>query len=560
VHRARATADNRRSPRSLAETLTQRVLGGGSRARELTTPRYPVREPAIRDPSTALIWGARSGTPPRASIGCGIDSWRNAPRAACVQRPRAVRRLSLANATSLRLFVAGCRWKTSAVAGIRYARTGEGVNIAYKTDGQGPPDVVVIPGWASHVEVFTQSGFVAPVASFARLIWFDKRGTGASDAVPVDRLPTLEQRMDDVRAVLDAVGSEKAALFGVSEGGPMAILYAATYPERVTSLILYGTYASWDWETSPWRRYAATPDDFEAQLLEHWSEGYPGVEFWKPSAVGVPGAAEGFALGQQIAASPAAAAGLFRMSIATDVRAVLPTLRVPTLVAHQVGDRVCDVEGGRYLARSIPGARYVELPGNDHAMDGTDLEQFQDEVVEFLTGTRPAPHVDRALSTVLFTDIVESTGTAASMGDGRWRHVLDEHDKVVTQEVMRHRGRVVKQTGDGFLATFDGPARAVRCACAIRDAVRPLGIEIRAGIHTGEVELRADDIGGIAVHLGARVAALASANQVLVSRTVVDLVVGSGIRFENFGEHKLKGVPGDWLLYLADANDRHTET
>jgi class 3 adenylate cyclase len=435
-------------------------------------------------------------------------------------------------------------------SGISYARTGDGVHIAYRTEGEGALDVVVIPGWASHVDEFSVREMLHDVASFGRLIWFDKRGTGASDPVPVDRLPSLEQRMDDVRAVLDAVGSERAAVFGASEGGAMAMLYAATYPDRVTALILYGTFAFWDWESSPWRRYAETPDAFEELLREHWADGYPGPEFWAPSVAGVDGVAETIAHAFQMSASPAAAAALFRMSIQTDVRSVLGSLRVPTLVLHQVGDRVCEVEQGRYIARSIPGARYVELPGVDHALvQPREIELLSDAVVEFLTGTRPTPHEARALATVLFTDIVDSTKSAVALGDQQWRKVLDAHDALVKREVARHRGDVIKHTGDGVLATFDGPARAVRCACAIQAGVGALGVKVRAGIHTGEVELRDGDIGGVAVHIGARVAALADEAQVLVSRTVVDLVVGSGLEFADAGEHELKGVPGRWQLY-----------
>jgi class 3 adenylate cyclase/alpha-beta hydrolase superfamily lysophospholipase len=438
----------------------------------------------------------------------------------------------------------------------RYAKSGD-LHIAYQVVGEGPLDLVLVHGWVSHIEhAWDYPPFahcLMRLASFARLIHFDKRGTGLSDRVA--ELPSLEQRMDDLRAVMDAAGSEQAVLFGYSEGGPMAALFAATYPGRTAALIMYASYArrvrapDYPWGPTPEERLA------ELDSIEQWW-GRPGgqVATRAPSHADDPRYREWFATYLRRSASPGAALALARMNLEIDVRPVLPAIRVPTLILHRVGERELPVAGARYLATWIPGARYVELPGDDHSLWAGDSDAIIDEVEEFVTGVRPAPEPDRVLATVLFTDIVGSTQRAAALGDRRWRELLDAHHAAVRRELARFRGREVKTTGDGFLAAFDGPARAVRCAAAIRDAVRQLGIEIRAGLHTGEVELLGDDVGGIAVHIGARVAAEAGPGEVLVSSTVKDLVAGSGLEFDDRGARALKGVPGEWRLFAVVPN------
>jgi class 3 adenylate cyclase len=411
------------------------------------------------------------------------------------------------------------------------------------------------PPFVSHVEHYWEdplvSRFLGRLASFSRLILFDKRGTGLSDRVPPDRLPTLEQRMDDVRAVLDAAGSARAALFGPSEGGPMSALFAATYPQRTSALVLYGTFASTIRDAAyPW---AMDPEErrkvIEA-IPDHWGQGTY-ADLLAPSLAGDERFRSWWARLERLGASPGAAMALRRMNGQIDVRSTLSAIRVPTLVLHRTGDLDTSIEEGRYLAAHIPGARFVDLPGADHLPWAGDQDVLLDEVEEFLTGTRPAAEPDRVLATVLFTDIVASTERAAELGDRRWRDLLFSHHAIVRRELERFRGRQVKTVGDGVLATFDGPARAVRCACAIRDGVRGLGLSLRAGLHTGECELIGDDVGGIAVHIGARVAATARSGEVLVSSTVKDLVVGSGIAFADRGSHRLKGVPGSWRLFAV---------
>lgn len=436
----------------------------------------------------------------------------------------------------------------------RYARSGD-VNLAYQVVGEGPFDLIWVPGWISNVEesweVPEYAHFLRRLASFARLIVFDKRGTGLSDRVSNDRLPTLEQRMDDVRAVLEAAGSEHAAVFGASEGGNMSVLFAATYPEWVRALVLAGVYAKRLW--SPDYPWAPTPEqrEREHELLEREWAGKMDVSVLAPSAVDDPALMRRIATFFRRSASPGAAVALNRMNTAIDTRAVLPTITVPTLVLQRRGDRDVNVEEGRWIARRIPGARYVELPGDDHLVWIGDTDALLDEVEAFLTGVRRGPEPDRVLATVLFTDIVGSTKLAAELGDRRWRDLLEAHHAAVRRELERFRGREVDTAGDGFLATFDGPARAVRCACAIRDVVTPLGLELRAGVHTGECELVGGKVGGIAVHIGARVAAAAATGEVLVSSTVRDLVAGSGLEFEDRGVRELKGVPGEWRLYAV---------
>jgi pimeloyl-ACP methyl ester carboxylesterase len=448
-------------------------------------------------------------------------------------------------------------WEEVWMAGMepetRYARS-EDLHIAYQVVGQGPSDLVLVPPFVSHVELYWEeplvNRFLTRLASFSRLILFDKRGTGLSDRVPPDRLPTLEQRMDDVRAVMDAAGSERAALFGPSEGGPMSALFAATYPGRTSALILYGTLASTIRDASyPWPMDPTERRTVIEAIPQHWGRG-TSVDLLAPSLAGDERFRRWWARLERLGASPGAAMALRRMNGQIDIRDTLPVIRVPTLVLHRTDDLDTSIEEGRYLAAHIPGARFVELPGADH-LPWADQDAILDEVEEFLTGVRPVPEPDRVLATVLFTDIVGSTEHAAELGDRRWGDVLVSHHAIVRRQLDRFRGREVKTVGDGFLATFDGPARAVRCACAIRDGVRSVGVSIRAGLHTGECEFVGDDVRGIAVHIGARVAAKAQSDEVLVSSTVKDLVVGSGIEFEDRGVHRLRGVPGDWRLYTV---------
>ncbi len=437
----------------------------------------------------------------------------------------------------------------------RYAKSGD-VNIAYQVVGSGPLDLVLVPGWVSHVEwCWEEPGlarFIRSLASFSRLIHFDKRGTGLSDRVANNALPTLEERMDDLRAVMDEVKSTEAALFGISEGGPMCALFAATYPERTTALVTYGGYAKWIRETDyPW---ALTREEHE-NALEMFSKkwGKPvGLRVFAPSVADDERFRSWFAKALRLGASPGAATALYRMNMEVDIRHLLPTIRVPTLILHRTDDKLVDVGASRYMAKSIPDAKYVELQGIDHLAWVGDVGSLVGEIQEFLTGVRQRYDTDRVLATVMFTDVVGSTEHAAALGDRAWRDLLESYHACVRQELNRFRGREVDTTGDGFLASFDGPARGVRCACAIRDAVKTLGINIRAGLHTGECEVMGEKIGGIAVHLGARVAAKARSGEVLVSNTVKDLVAGSGLRFTDRGVHTLKGIPGEWRLFSAE--------
>ena len=438
----------------------------------------------------------------------------------------------------------------------RYARSGD-VNIAYQVIGEGPFDLVYVPGWVTNLEYGWESPLVARyyqrLASFSRLILFDKRGTGLSDRVPNTELPTLEQRMDDVRAVMDAVGSERAAVMGHSEGGNMCVLFAATYPDRTIALVTFGIYVKRI--PSPEYPWAPTPEERQRwlrRLEEEWG-GVVDLEDLAPSLALDPGFREWWSTYLRLSASPSAAVALGRMNTQIDVTAILPSVRVPTLVLHRVGDRDIRVEEARYIAEHIPGARLVELPGDDHLPWTPDMDVALDEVEGFLTGSIRPPEPDRVLATVLFTDIVDSTARAAHLGDRRWRETLQAHQGVVRRELERFRGREIKTTGDGFLATFDGPARAIRCAFAIRDAAHRAGLEVRAGLHTGECETMPDDIGGIAVHIASRVVTEADRGEVLVSRTVKDLVAGSGIEFEDRGSRSLKGLDAEWQLFAAVA-------
>jgi class 3 adenylate cyclase len=437
----------------------------------------------------------------------------------------------------------------------RYARTADGVSIAYQVVGRGPRDLVWVPGWVSHLEAAweepTMARFFERLATFSRLILFDKRGTGLSDRVPEKELPTLETRMDDMRSVCDAVGSEQAALLGVSEGAPLCVLFAATYPERTTGVILFGGYARrMQAPDYPWGASADAHAAFMEEMARDWG-GPVGLEMRAPSRANDPRFRDAWARYLRLGASPAAVLALSRMNAEIDVRSILPTVHASTLVLHRTGDRAISVEAGRHLAQGIADASFVELPGDDHLPWVGDADAVLGEIEHFLTGAQPRPEAHRVLATVLFTDIVGSTEQLSGFGDARWKETLAAHDDRAKAQIERHHGTYVNSTGDGFLATFDGPARAVRCAQAIADAVRPLGLEIRAGCHTGEIEIGDGTVAGIAVHIGARVAALAGAGQVLVSSTVKDLVAGSGLAFEDAGEHELKGVPGRWHLYAV---------
>ncbi len=438
----------------------------------------------------------------------------------------------------------------------RYAHVDD-LNIAFQVVGDGPFDLVYVPGWVSNLDLMwddpSYTHFLERLASFSRLILFDKRGTGLSDPVPFDELPTLEQRMEDVRAVMDAAGSERAALLGHSEGGNMSVLFAASHPARTLSLVLVGCYAkrvfSEDYPWAPtWEERLAEIEDVERT----W--GAPSLAAGlAPSRRDDPAFVSWMSRYLRASASPKAAAALLRMNSMVDVRAVLPTIRVPALLVYRTDDPDVSVAEGRYIASRIPGSRLVELPGVDHLMWTGEADAILDEVEAFLTGVRRGPEPDRVLTTVMFTDVVDSTRVAAELGDRAWRERLERHHAVVRRELERWRGREVDTAGDGFLATFDGPARAVRCAQAAALAVHDTGLRIRAGIHTGEVEVVGDAVRGIAVHIGARIAALAGPDDVLVSRTVVDLVSGSGLGFDDRGEHELKGVPGSWQVYAARA-------
>jgi class 3 adenylate cyclase len=403
-------------------------------------------------------------------------------------------------------------------------------------------------------EVQLLARFLRRLAGFSRLIRLDLRGTGLSDPVSPKDWPTLEQRAEDMLAVLDAVGSERTALLGGLQGGQMMIFFAATYPGRTSALLLAGTTARYAWAPDyPWGLEADEQASRTARAEEGWEGGAGIVHMLAPSLADDPDFVSSWYRLYRQSSSPGASLANTRLMFDTDLRSLLPTVRVPTLVLCRSGDQTAGPDHARYLADHIPGAKLVELPGEDNLMYVGDGDALADEVEEFLTGARHVPETDRVLATVLFTDIVGSTERAAELGDRRWRDLLDAHDRAVRRQLERFRGKEVSTRGDDFLATFDGPGRAIECACAIRDAVRALGIEVRAGLHTGEIEVRGDDVAGMAVHIGARVSALAGPGEVLVSSTVKDLVAGSGIDFEDRGEHELKGVPGSWHLYSVNA-------
>jgi class 3 adenylate cyclase len=437
---------------------------------------------------------------------------------------------------------------------VRYTDS-SGASIAWSTTGSGPLDIAFVPGFVSHQEVYWDEPLVARfferLASFSRLILWDKREQGLSDRL--GQPPTLEESMADLAAVLDGAGSERVTLFGISEGGPMALLYAATHPERVERLVLYGSYA----------RLVATPDfpagvpaegfeRFCEEITTHWGEPIA-LQWFAPGLVDDARASAWWGRLLRSGTSPGGALRLLELYRQLDVRDVLPAVSVPVLVAHRRHDRLVHVEQARYLGEHLPDARVVELDGADHLWFAGDSAALLDEIEAFATGNRPARSADRVLATVLFEDIVDSTRRAAELGDSRWRALLEAHDRAVREAVRRYDGSVIKTLGDGMLAIFDGPARAIRSAIAIRDEAQQLGLDVRAGLHTGELERTNGDVAGIAVHIGARVAAASEPGEVLVSRTVTDLVAGSGVAFADRGDHELKGIPGSWRLYAVAA-------
>jgi pimeloyl-ACP methyl ester carboxylesterase/DNA-binding winged helix-turn-helix (wHTH) protein len=433
-----------------------------------------------------------------------------------------------------------------------YARSGD-VNIAYQVIGDAPLDLVFVMGWVSHLEYFWQepsfARFLLRLASFARLILFDKRGTGLSDSVPNNELPTLEQRMDDVRAVMDAVGSERAALCGVSEGGPMCSLFAATYPEKTLALVMIGTYAKRIRDSEyPWGPTTEERESFFEEIREHWG-GPVGLEERAPSVAADPQFREWWATYLRMGASPGAALALTQMNAEIDVRRVLPTIRVPTLVIHRREDQCLKVEEGRYVADRILGAKYVELPGRDHLPFVGDQDALLDEVEEFLTGMRHTIEPDSVLATVLFTRVVSASGLAERLGESGWEELIQRLRAHLRKEIEWFRGREVDMVGDRPLAIFDGPARAIRCAYAIASYASRLGIEMQVGLHTGECEVMGGKVGGIGAEIGVQVAIKAAPGEVLVSSTVKDLVAGSGITFEDKGLHQFPSIPGEWRLF-----------
>lgn len=427
----------------------------------------------------------------------------------------------------------------------------DGVNIAYQVVGDGPIDLVLVPGWVSNIEIFWEeprmNRFLRGLAGFARLILFDKRGTGLSDRVT--DTPMLEERMADVRAVMNAVGSERAAVVGYSEGGPMSALFAATWPKRTIGLVMIGSYARRSRAPDyPFGPEPAAHENFIESLAASWPSDTL-LDIRAPSMVGDERFTRWWTRYLRMSASPGAAVALTRANLEIDIRHVLPTIQVPTLVVHAKGDRTCDIGGGRYIAENIPGAKFIEIESDDHLPWLVGAEDILKSVQEFLTGSRPKTVGGRVLSTIMFTDIVGSTQIAANRGDRDWGDLREAHNALVRQEMAAYSGKEINTTGDGFVMAFDGPARAVRCAGSLSDAVGEIGIDIRAGIHTGECEITEGELSGLALHIAARIADIAPAREIVVSRTVKDLVAGSGLAFEDFGVHALKGVPDDWQLY-----------
>jgi class 3 adenylate cyclase len=434
-------------------------------------------------------------------------------------------------------------------APVRYAKSGD-VHLAYRVFGDGPRDIVLIPGTLSHIELTWElpsyPHLLRRLTAFARVIVFDKRGQGLSDRVAEQ---TLDERIGDVRTVMDDAGSERATIYGWSEGGQMCLMFSATYPERTSSLVLYGTYAST--KDPPRSLTRERLEEILSNRESHWGEGVM-LEFNAPSAAKDPAVREVFGRLERASASPGSILALSRANFEIDVRHILPAIHVPTLILHRVGDAMVPVECGRYLARNIPGAFFKEIPGTDHTvLDNETQDVIADYIEEFITGERRRLESDRVLATVMFTDIVRSTQRAAEMGDSRWRGLLADWYALMRKELGAFHGREVDTAGDGLLATFDGPARAIRCACSMRDRVHGLGLQVRTGLHTGECELAGEKVIGIAVHIGARVAALADPDEVLVSSTVKDLVAGAGLRFSDRGAHTLKGVSDEWRLFAV---------
>ena len=433
----------------------------------------------------------------------------------------------------------------SALPVTKYALNGD-VSIAYQVVGEGPIDFVLVPGAISHVEFMHElpgyTAFLRRLSKFTRVITFDKRGQGLSDRV--NDASSLELRMDDVRAVMDAVGVKRAAIMGYSEGCAMSALFAATYPERASHLLLFGGYA-----------LAGAVGDFVQRAADRFRTWGSGSSF-KPSWPTLAATADGMELmgkAERLSASPGGVRALTLLNAQIDIRPILPSIRVRTLAMHRTGDLNVPVAAGRAFASEIPNAKFVEYPGQDHVFWSGDVDALIGDIQEFLTGSREdaAADIERVLATVLFTDIVDSTRSAATAGDQTWRYRLDSHDQIARQMVERHRGKLIKTTGDGILATFDGPGRAVRCALAFEAAAKQIGLPLRAGLHTGEIELRDRDVGGIAVHAAARVMAQCQPNEVWVSRVVTDLVAGAGLKFSERGSHALRGLPGRWDLFAA---------
>jgi pimeloyl-ACP methyl ester carboxylesterase/class 3 adenylate cyclase len=444
----------------------------------------------------------------------------------------------------------------------RYAKTVDGVHIAYQVFGDGPIDILFVLGWVTHIERMWEqpkiSRFLERLSTFARVMVFDKRGVGLSDRVPEDRLPSLEVRMDDARAVMDAAGSKRVVVLGHSEGGPMATLFAATYPDRSVALILFGTGLCWNGATDyPFGSRYGTPEErerFAERREREWGTKELAAEYiaesFAPALADDEPTVTWWAEYMRNAASPGAASAFARMNSRIDARSALPAIHVPTLVMAREDDMDFPMEETKWIADNIRGARFVSFPGNEHYIFFGDTDVLLDEIERFVAEVRSdEAELDRMLATIMFTDIVNSTAMAAELGDRGWRDLIDGHHGVVRAMLGRFRGREVDTAGDGFFATFDGPARGVRCAEAICGAVTDLGIEVRAGVHTGEVEMIAGKVGGIAVNVGARIASLAAPSEVLVSHTVQGLVSGSGLVFEDAGEHRLKGVPDLWRLY-----------
>jgi class 3 adenylate cyclase len=439
-----------------------------------------------------------------------------------------------------------------------YAQNGD-VHIAYQVVGSGARDLVLVMGMATHLDMQWQADagglrmdhFFLELADFTRLVLFDKRGTGLSDRGV--SIPTLEERMDDLLSVLDDIGSERAVLMGISEGAPLCLLFAACHPERTDALVLYGGMArSTEAPDYPWAPPLDAAQQSGIELLVPVLYSGGDLDLWAPSIENDRHAQEWLGRYRRSSVSPNGLRELIGMFLEVDVRDVLPEVRVPTLVLHRHGDRAVNRRAGEFLAEHIEGAKYVELQGNDHLPWVGDATSVIEEIREFLTGVRVAAEPDRVLSTVMFTDVVSSTETATALGDRRWRELLDAHDDAIRRELMKFRGHEVKTTGDGFLATFDGPARAIRCACAIRAAAGELDLQVRVGLHSGEIEMRGDDIAGVAVVIAQRISALAQANEILVSSTIKDLVAGSGITFSERGQHQLKGVPDEWRLLAVE--------